>query len=537
MIFALLVTSVVIIACILTNKITSRAGMPALLAFIVLGMFFGSDGLMKIPFENFAFAEQICSVALIFIMFYGGFGTKWRTAKPVAVQSVLLSSVGVVLTAGLTGAFAHLVLKMNLLEGLLLGAVLGSTDAASVFSILRSKNLNLKYNTASLLELESGSNDPCAYMMTVILLSMIQGNGAGGSVVYLVFAQVFFGALFGVVIAVAAGWFLRHVQVVTEGFDAAFVIAVALLSYALPQAVGGNGYLSAYLVGIILGNQKIPHKASLVNFFDGITSLLQMLIFFLLGLLAFPSRMPGVLLPAAAIALFLTFIGRPLVTWLILKPFHAPAAQQLIVSWAGLRGAASIVFAVMVTVSGAGLGRDLFHMVFCVVLFSIGVQGSLLPWLSGKLNMIDTDGCVLKTFNDYHDEREIQFIQLEMKEGHPWIGREVKEVELPPDTLLVMILRGKETLIPKGNTGIELNDTVVLSANAYEDDSTICLTEITVDKSHEWCDKQVSELELPEDTLIIMIRRGGQAMIPDGMTGIREGDELVVNENRRVGAV
>jgi len=162
----------------LTNKITSRAGMPALLAFIVLGMFFGSDGLMKIPFENFAFAEQICSVALIFIMFYGGFGTKWRAAKPVAVQSVLLSSVGVVLTAGLTGAFAHLVLKMNLLEGLLLGAVLGSTDAASVFSILRSKNLNLKYNTASLLELESGSNDPCAYMMTVILLSMIQGNGA-----------------------------------------------------------------------------------------------------------------------------------------------------------------------------------------------------------------------------------------------------------------------------------------------------------------------------------------------------------------------
>ena len=276
MIFALLVTSVVIIACILTNKITSRAGIPALLAFIVLGMFFGSDGLMKIPFENFAFAEQICSVALIFIMFYGGFGTKWRAARPVAVQSVLLSSVGVVMTAGLTGAFAHLVLKMNLLEGLLLGAVLGSTDAASVFSILRSKNLNLKYNTASLLELESGSNDPCAYMMTVILLSLIQGNGAGGSVVYLVFAQVFFGALFGVIIAVAAGWFLRHVQVVTEGFDAAFVIAVALLSYALPQAVGGNGYLSAYLVGIILGNQKIPHKASLVNFFDGITSLLQM---------------------------------------------------------------------------------------------------------------------------------------------------------------------------------------------------------------------------------------------------------------------
>lgn len=534
MIFPLLITSVVIIACILTNKITSRVGMPALLAFIVLGMFFGSDGLLKIPFENFAFAEQICSVALIFIMFYGGFGTKWKTARPVAVPAILLSSVGVLMTAGLTGLFGYLVLGMNLLESLLLGAVLGSTDAASVFSILRSKNLNLKYNTASLLELESGSNDPGAYMMTVILLSLLQGRQAGGSVVYMVFAQVFFGAFFGVVIAFAAVWFMKHVHFVTEGFDAAFVIAVALLSYAAPQVLGGNGYLSVYIVGIILGNQTIHNKRSLVNFFDGITSLLQMLIFFLLGLLAFPSRMPAVFLPAAAIALFLTFIGRPLVTWVILTPFQAKMPQQVIVSWAGLRGAASIVFAVMVTVSGVSLEHDLFHMVFCVVLFSIGVQGSLLPWLSKKLEMIDMEGTVMKTFNDYNEEKEIQFIQLEMKEGHPWIGKEVKGVELPPDTLLVMLLRGHETLIPKGNTQIEQDDIVVLSANAYEDESTICLMEIAVDTTHEWCDHKVSELELPADTLIIMIRRDGQAIIPGGMTEILDGDVLVVNENQSV---
>lgn len=534
MIFPLLITSVVIIACILTNKITSRVGMPALLAFIVLGMFFGSDGLLKIPFENFAFAEQICSVALIFIMFYGGFGTKWKTARPVAVQAILLSSVGVLMTAGLTGLFGYLVLGMNLLESLLLGAVLGSTDAASVFSILRSKNLNLKYNTASLLELESGSNDPSAYMMTVILLSLLQGRQAGGSVVYMVFAQVFFGAFFGVVIAFAAVWFMKHVHFVTEGFDAAFVIAVALLSYAAPQVLGGNGYLSVYIVGIILGNQTIHNKRSLVNFFDGITSLLQMLIFFLLGLLAFPSQMPAVFLPAAAIALFLTFIGRPLVTWVILTPFQAKMPQQAIVSWAGLRGAASIVFAVMVTVSGVSLEHDLFHMVFCVVLFSIGVQGSLLPWLSKKLKMIDMDGTVMRTFNDYNEEKEIQFIQLEMKEGHPWIGKEVKGVELPPDTLLVMLLRGHETLIPKGNTQIEQDDIVVLSANAYEDESTICLMEIAVDTTHEWCDHKVSELELPADTLIIMIRRDGQAIIPGGMTEILDGDVLVVNENQSV---
>ena len=151
--------------------------------------------------------------------------------------------------------------------------------------------------------------------------------------------------------------------------------------------------------------------------------------------------------------------------------------------------------------------------------------------------MIDAEGSVMKTFNDYNEEKEIQFIQLEMKEGHPWIGKEVKCVELPPDTLLVMILRGKQTLVPKGNTQLELDDTVVLSANAYEDESTICLMEITIDKSHEWCDCIVSELELPEDTLIMMIRRGGQALIPGGMTEILEGDVVVVNENKSAGAV
>lgn len=533
MIFTLLIISIVIIACILSNRITSRVGMPALLAFIVLGMFFGSDGLVKIPFEDFAFAERICSAALIFIIFYGGFGTKWKAARPIAFPAMLMSTAGVVLTAGLTGMFCYGVLKMNLLESLLLGTMLGSTDAASVFSILRSKSLNLKYNTASLLELESGSNDPCAYMMMLMILSLIRGNQAGGSVITMIVSQIFFGILFGAALAFSAGWVLRHASAALEGFEAAFMIAVVILSYAAPQALGGNGYLSAYIVGIILGNQTIRHKRSLVIFFDGITSLLQMLIFFLLGLLSFPSKMPAVILPAAAIALFLTFVVRPLVTGLIMTPFKAKLPQQLIISWAGLRGAASIVFAVMVTVSGAVLKNDLFHMVFCVVLFSIGIQGSLLPWLSRKLDMIDTEGNVMRTFNDYNDEKEIQFIQLDIKAKHPWIGREVREVELPPDTLLVMILRGSDTLIPKGSTQIEKGDMVILSANAYEDESTICLTEITIDKDHEWCHSTVKGLELPDDMLIIMIRRDGQAIIPGGTTKILAGDVVVVNENKR----
>lgn len=184
--------------------------MPTLFIFIMLGMLFGSDGIFKIPFGNFALAEQVCSVALIFIMFYGGFGTRWSEAKPVAGRSILLSSVGVVLTALLTGLFCHLVLKMALMEGMLLGAVLGSTDAASVFSILRSRKLNLKYGTASMLELESGSNDPFAYMMTVILLSAMTGSVSGGSAVLLLIRQLAFGLLTGAAIAFLVTWLLKR---------------------------------------------------------------------------------------------------------------------------------------------------------------------------------------------------------------------------------------------------------------------------------------------------------------------------------------
>ena len=196
----LLLVAVVIVGCILCNRISDKIGVPMLLAFILLGMVFGSDGLFKIHFDNFAIAEQVCSMALIFIMFYGGFGTKWSEAKPVAVKSVLLSTLGVALTAGLVGVFCHFVLDFSWLEGLLLGALLGSTDAASVFSILRSRQLNLKYGTASMLEVESGSNDPCAYMMTVIILSMM-GSGGEMAVGTLIVSQLAFGLLCGCGIA------------------------------------------------------------------------------------------------------------------------------------------------------------------------------------------------------------------------------------------------------------------------------------------------------------------------------------------------
>lgn len=528
----LILVSLVILTCILCNRVTTKFGVPMLLAFILLGMVFGSEGLFRIPFDDFQFAETICSVALIFIMFYGGFSTSWKAARPAAGKAILLSSAGTIITALLTGLFCHLVLKFSMLEGMLTGAVLASTDAASVFSVLRSQKLSLKYNTDSLLEVESGSNDPFAYMLTIIFLSAMNGTSTQSIPVQIIstaFSQVFFGVILGVAIAFAARWFLSNFNFETNGFDAAFMLATAVLAYALPSAVGGNGYLSTYMVGIILGNNPIPNKKSLVNFFDGLTSLMQMLIFFILGLLSFPSRIAAAWLPALTISLFLTIIARPLVIGLLMTPMRAPLRQQALISWAGLRGAASIVFAIMAVMRGTALEHDLFHIVFCVVLLSISIQGTLLPWFARKTNMINKSGNVLTTFTDYTDETDIQFISILVDENHPWAKRQVRDLDLPPGTLLVFLRRDGQNLVPKGDTIIESGDALVLSASAYTGQDDIHLREISINQFHDWCGKTVKELPLPKNSLIILIRRGEESIIPSGQTQILAGDLIVLN--------
>lgn len=528
----LLVAAIIIMICVALNKVSSKIGIPVLLTFILLGMVFGSDGIFKIEFDNFDFAEQICSIALIFIMFYGGFGTKWSEAKPVAVPAILLSTLGVVMTAGLTGLFCHFVLGMPLLESFLIGSVISSTDAASVFSILRSKRLNLKYRTASMLEVESGSNDPCSYMLTAIMISIMSGEGDAKKITLMVFEQFAWAIVAGILIAVAALWILRRAQFAAAGFDAIFVMAIAIFSYAFPAYLGGNGYLGTYLVGMILGNNKIKNQSSLVHFFDGITGLMQMVIFFLLGLLTFPSRLPGVFWTALAIALFLTFVARPAAVFTILSPMKCKLNQKLLVSWAGLRGAASIVFAIMAVIGQSEIESDLFHLVFCIVLFSILFQGSLIPYAAKKLNMIDEDTDVFKTFNDYTEEVPVQFIKAPVSTGHPWVGKELQEILLPPGTLIVLIQRGEEKIVPNGSTRLEEGDILILSAAALEKEiKGISLTEILVPPGHKWVGKPISEVASDPDKLIIMIQRKGEIVIPNGSTILQENDKLVFNES------
>lgn len=529
MVVNLLVTAVVIIICVVSNKVSNKIGMPVLFAFILLGMFFGSDGPIQIYFDDYVFAEQVCSIALIFIMFYGGFGTKWEEAKPVANKAMLLSSLGTIMTAGLVGIFCNLVLGISFLEGLLIGAVVSSTDAASVFSILRSKRLNLRDNTASLLEIESGSNDPFAYMLTIIVLSLMGGGSSFSEFAYLIFSQIVYGAVFGIVLAVVTVHFFKKIRLTSSGFYSIFVLAIALISYAGPSLMDGNGYLSAYITGIILGNSKIQDKAELVHFFDGITGLMQILLFFLLGLLSFPSHLPQVALLALAISLFLTFVARPLVVFAILTPFHSTKGQKLLVSWAGMRGAASIVFAIMAVIHPITMNHDIFHIVFFIVLFSILIQGTLLPYVARKLDMTDNDIDVMSTFNDYMDELPVQFLQLSIPGDYPWVHQRVKDILLPPDSFLLLIVRGAENIIPNGETEILGEDILILSGKSPKKINGLSLYETKVKKETRWYDKKIADVTLGDER-IVLIKRGESVVIPNGGTVLQENDILVFTE-------
>lgn len=525
---ALLITTLVLFSCIVGSRLSQKIGIPALFIFMVLGMLFGSDGILKIPFDNYAFAEQVCSVALIFIMFYGGFGTRWSEARPVAVPALALSSVGVVITALVTGLFCVYVCRMDFWEGMLVGSVLSSTDAASVFGILRSKKLSLKDHTASLLEVESGSNDPFAYMLMTLVLSVMQGKASAGTLVLNVLAQIGFGLAVGVVVAVVAVYVLKRMAFSAMGLHTIYVFTVALFAYAAASVLGGNGYLSVYVAGIIMGNSRLPHQKVLVGFFDAFTGLMQMLIFFLLGLLAFPSRMVPVLLPSFLIALFLTVIARPLAVGLILLPLRRSFPQFALVSWAGLRGAASIVFAIMALVGGDSTQSDIVHIVFCVVLFSIVLQGSLLPWLAKKLHMIDDTGNVLRTFTDYAEESDMQFFNLLLEEGHPWNHKMVRDIFLPPDTILILLRRGDEVIAPRGDTLLLPGDKLVLGALGYVGSDQVELREIELAASHKWCGRTIGEIAPPSDTLIVLVRRGRETLVPSGALRLEPGDTVVL---------
>lgn len=526
----LILCLVIMVSTTILNRISSKIGIPALLAFIVLGMCFGRDGIFNFDISSVKLAEQACTIALIFIMFYGGFGTNWNMIRPVFKKATLMASLGTVLTALLIGVFCRFVLMIPTFEAFLLGSVVSSTDAASVFSILKSENLSLKNNTDSLLEMESGANDPFAFMLTIGVISMIQGEASGSAIIILLIQQIFFGIVIGLVLAFLTLKTLEEFRFEDEGFQLAFMIAIALLSYTLPNSIGGNGFLSTYIVGVYLGNKLTLNKKSMVHMFDGITSLMQIMTFFILGILASPIEIVRNLPMGIVITIFIAFIARPLASYVILRPQRASTGQIAVVSWAGLRGASSIVFATMATVSVNNLSTDIFHTVFCVVILSILILGTTLKKVSSKMQMIDPEGNIFKTFNDYSEEVDMDFVSATIDANSIWVGKSVKSMGLPSDLLIALINRDGLEIIPNGKTIIRENDELVISASTFNRHLyDIDLKEILIDRNHQWKNKTLAEVTIPENFLVIMIKRNTKTIVPNGSTVLREGDTIVLN--------
>lgn len=524
----LLIFSVIVITCVFLNKFSGKVGIPVLLFFLMLGLLCGAQ------YDEFAsdrgwIVGDISTIALIFIMFYGGFGTRWKSAKPIVVEAGLLATFGVALTALFVGLFCHFVLAWTWLESLLMGAVISSTDAATVFSILRTRKLGLKNNSAPLIEVESGSNDPMSYMLTAVVLSLFTGGISAGGIVWKIFSQIVFGAGGGLLVSTGAVFLLRRISFRNNGFDLLLFISIALASYALPDLVGGNGYLSAYIVGIVLGNTEFPGRKPLVSLFDAITSLMQIVIFFLLGMLAIPVNLLHSLLPALIIFAFLTVVARPLAVGGVLVPFRKyPFNQLVLVSFVGLRGAASIVFAINILTSGIVLQNDIFSIVFCIVLVSIALQGSLIPAVARRTGMTDTGADVMTTFSDFTENAEMSFGAIRIKESSRWNNCRIKDLNLPQDCLVTLIVRGRERLVPNGDTLLQTGDEIVICTRSYQDESTDSLIQHPLSANSKWAGHKVCEYPNGDRSLLVMIQRGEEKIIPNGNTILQNGDVLVL---------
>lgn len=519
----LLMISTVLFLAIFAIKFSKKSGVPALLLFIVLGLIFNKLGF---GLSDFVFADQFATVALLVIMFQGGFSTNWAMSKPVAAPAIVLSSLGTAATALLVGLFCHYVLGSDLIGGMLIGSIVGSTDYSSVSNVLRSKNLNLKYNTASLLELESGSNDPFAYTMTMIFLAMKLGKQT--NVISMIFLQVVLGTILGFVFAFAFHWIIKKLDLASDGFLVLFMVATSIFVFAATNQLQGNGYLAVYIYGIYLGNKTFKGKRETVFFYDGLGDLMQIALFFMLGLLADISSFVKWLPMAAAIMFFMFLVARPLAVFVLSIPFKLKTNQKLVISMAGLRGAAAIAFAIMATNSGVELATDIYNIVFGICVLSSLIQGFLMAPSAHWFNMLDPTDTVLRTFNDYQDKSDIGFIQTRINPTSRWVGSTVSEINMAFDVIVAKIDRQGKTVVPRGDTVIEEDDIIVLGGESYFDPSGTDLKEFSVDSKHEYVGKTLAELKLPDRKLIIMIqRKDGTIVVPSGNTEIMADDVLV----------
>lgn len=467
----LLIGSVLLIISIVVGKTGYRFGVPALLLFLLVGMFFGSDGL-GLQFNNTHQAQAIGMVALSVILFSGGMDTKVADIKPIMSAGVVLSTAGVLLTALFTGLFIWIISGMSftnisfpLTTSLLLAATMSSTDSASVFGILRSQKMNLKHNLRPMLELESGSNDPMAYMLTIVLIQIIlSGSMSAGEIAGNLAVQFLVGGAGGYILGKLTVLFLNKINIDNQSLYAILLLGCVFFTFTITDRLHGNGYLAVYIAGMVVGNKKIVFRKEIATFMDGMSWLFQIIMFLTLGLLVNPHEMLNVALVAILIGVFLILIGRPLSVFLCLLPFRKiNFKSKLFVSWVGLRGAVPIIFATYPVVAGVEGSNSIFNIVFFITIVSLVVQGTSISFFARLLHL---SAPLPQTGNEFGVElpEEIDSSLSDMTVTPEMIEQAdtLKEMNLPQGTLVMIVKRGNEFLIPNGSLKLHVGDKLLL---------------------------------------------------------------------------
>lgn len=477
----MLVGSVLLLISIIVGKTSYKFGVPTLLLFLIIGMLAGSDGIGGIHFDNPKIAQFIGIVSLNFILFSGGLDTNWTSVKPILREGLVLSTLGVLLTALSLGTFVWLVTDFTIYESMLLGSIVSSTDAAAVFSILRSKSLALKTNLRPTLELESGSNDPMAYVLTIAFLTLVINQDQSIlSIIPLFFQQMIVGGIAGFAFGKLSKYIINYIKLDFEGLYPVLVIALMFITFSATDFVGGNGFLAIYICAVYLGNQDLIHKKTIFKMYDGLAWLMQIVLFLTLGLLVFPSQIVPYIGIGMLISLFLILVARPVSVFISLIFFNMKMRRRFYISWVGLRGAVPIVFATYPLLAGIDKANMIFNIVFFISVTSVLIQGTTLSvvakWLHVALPekvkpVSEVDKLIL-------DLPKSSMQEIEILADFASINKRIVELNFPSSAFIVMIKRNGAYIRPGGSTRIEANDVLMVIADNQEDFSKVreCLS-------------------------------------------------------------
>lgn len=463
-----LAASLLLLVSVLASKASTKLGIPALLVFLAIGMLAGSEGIGGIEFDYPHIAQSVGIVALIFILFSGGLDTEWTSVRPVLWQGVALSTIGVGLTAIIVAWFAVSILNFSFYEGLLLGSIVSSTDAAAVFSVLRSKNVSLRPPLKPLLELESGSNDPMAVFLTIGFINLIMNKDASLLDLLPAFAlQMSLGGLVGWMMGKGIVYAINWSRLEYDGLYPVLSLSLVLLTYSLADLLGGNGFLAIYIAGLVMGNSRFVHKASLIRFHDGLAWLMQIVMFLALGLHVFPSRLVPIMGIGLLVSLVLVLVARPISVFVTLAFVRKFWKEKILISWVGLRGAVPIILGTFPVIAGVPQADTIFNIVFFIVLTSVLLQGTSLPvvarWLGLEAPLSSTPQFSLPLTSI--DSMRTDLAEIRIPPNSKAVGKQIVELDIPKQVVIMMIAREKYAFIPTGRSFLHAHDKVLIFAD------------------------------------------------------------------------